>query len=134
MQSYVGLDVDPVAHEKALAQINVILHDNSSSNMEAHILLNNFKDIKSVLADVDEKLLVSGVDGVLMDLGMSSMQVSFLYLLSFYVCLCVSYCNSYINLCEIFAPQNENLILFCLFVVSGLRNQRVLKMDFLLFI
>lgn len=78
MQSYVGLDIDPVAHEKARARINVILHDNSSdssSNMKAHILLKNFKDIKSALVEIDDKLLQSGVDGILMDLGMSSMQV-----------------------------------------------------------
>ncbi|KAM7490702.1 hypothetical protein LguiA_033623 [Lonicera macranthoides] len=79
MHSYVGLDIDPVAHEKALARINVILHDNSrnsSSNMKAHILLKNFKDIKSALVEIDDKLLQSGVDGILMDLGMSSMQVN----------------------------------------------------------
>ncbi|GJS58165.1 hypothetical protein Tco_0652949 [Tanacetum coccineum] len=45
MQTYSGLDFHPVAHEKA-----------------------------STLSKVDDKLLISGVDGIVMDLGMSSMQ------------------------------------------------------------
>ncbi|KAK3026266.1 hypothetical protein RJ639_040478 [Escallonia herrerae] len=79
MQSYIGLDVDPVAHEKARARINVILQGCSCdlpSNLKVHTLLKNFKDIKPALCEVDEKLLVPGVDGILMDLGMSSMQVN----------------------------------------------------------
>ncbi|KAK2978070.1 hypothetical protein RJ640_015708 [Escallonia rubra] len=79
MQSYIGLDVDPVAHEKARARINVILQGCSCdlpSNLKVHTLLKNFKDIKPALCEVDEKLLVTGVDGILMDLGMSSMQVN----------------------------------------------------------
>uniref|UniRef100_A0A5B7BDW1 Putative S-adenosyl-L-methionine-dependent methyltransferase, MraW n=1 Tax=Davidia involucrata TaxID=16924 RepID=A0A5B7BDW1_DAVIN len=78
MQLYVGLDVDPVAQEKALDRINVILHGNrnSTNDLKTHILLNNFRDIKSVLHKVDEKLQTPGLDGILMDLGMSSMQVN----------------------------------------------------------
>ncbi|KAA8528198.1 hypothetical protein F0562_035551 [Nyssa sinensis] len=78
MQLYVGLDVDPVAHEKARDQINGILHGNCNStyDLKAHTLLNNFRDIKYVLHKVDEKLLTPGVDAILMDLGMSSMQVN----------------------------------------------------------
>nr|GEV31788.1 uncharacterized protein [Tanacetum cinerariifolium] len=34
----------------------------------------NFKNIRSTLSKVDDKLLISGVDGIVMDLGMSSMQ------------------------------------------------------------
>nr|GEV13481.1 hypothetical protein [Tanacetum cinerariifolium] len=48
MQTYIGLDFDPVTHEKA-----------------------------STLSNVDDKLLISGVDGIVMDLGMSSMQEFF---------------------------------------------------------
>ncbi|KAK3000981.1 hypothetical protein RJ639_020942 [Escallonia herrerae] len=79
MQSYIGLDVDPVAHEKARAQINVVLQGCSCdlpSSLKVHTLLKNFKDIKPALCEVDEKILVPGVDGILMDLGMSSMQVN----------------------------------------------------------
>jgi 16S rRNA C1402 N4-methylase RsmH len=37
------------------------------------ILKWNFKNIRSTLSEVDEKLLISGDDEILMDLGMSSM-------------------------------------------------------------
>lgn len=79
MQSYVGLDVDPVAHEKARARIDSVLHGrscDSTSQLKAHTLVKNFKDIKSALGEANENLLVSGIDGILMDLGMSSMQVN----------------------------------------------------------
>nr|XP_043608772.1 ribosomal RNA small subunit methyltransferase H isoform X2 [Erigeron canadensis] len=79
MQSYVGLDCDPIAHEKAKAKIDLIRNANShdsSSNLRTHTFLRNFKNIKSTISEVDEKLLISGVDGILMDLGMSSMQVN----------------------------------------------------------
>ncbi|XAR57649.1 16S rRNA (cytosine(1402)-N(4))-methyltransferase [Bertholletia excelsa] len=58
MQLYIGLDVDPIAHEQAQSRINAVV------------------DIEFVLPEVNEKLLISGVDGILMDLGMSSMQVN----------------------------------------------------------
>ncbi|OVA15758.1 Ribosomal RNA small subunit methyltransferase H [Macleaya cordata] len=79
LQLYVGLDVDPVAHEKAKAYIDNVVNDGSgstASDLKVITLLKNFKDIKSVLAEVDEKFLIDGVDGILMDLGMSSMQVN----------------------------------------------------------
>ena len=44
-----------------------------SSTAYTHV--RNFKYIKSVLGGIDENLLEGGVDGILMDLGMSSMQV-----------------------------------------------------------
>lgn len=81
MQSYLGMDVDPVAHEKARTRIDLVLHGrscDSTSELKAYTLLKNFKDIKSALGEADEKLLVSGIDGILMDLGMSSMQVCYM--------------------------------------------------------
>ncbi|XP_057958825.1 uncharacterized protein LOC131151591 isoform X2 [Malania oleifera] len=78
LQLYIGLDVDPLAHEKARARINSFLHCDSSrpiSHLKAHILLKNFRNIKTVIAEVNDQRLTSGVDGILMDLGMSSMQV-----------------------------------------------------------
>ncbi|KAL6208113.1 hypothetical protein ACLB2K_019065 [Fragaria x ananassa] len=75
MEVYVGLDVDPVALEKARARINGVL-DAPNSSLKAYTFLENFRCIKSLLADVDEMLLDAGVDGILMDLGMSSMQVN----------------------------------------------------------
>ncbi|KAK9076124.1 hypothetical protein SSX86_004457 [Deinandra increscens subsp. villosa] len=79
LQSYVGLDCDPVAHEKAKTKIDLIQTANShdsTSNLKTHTCLQNFKNIRPTLREVDEKLLISGIDGILMDLGMSSMQVN----------------------------------------------------------
>nr|GEU76761.1 MraW methylase family protein [Tanacetum cinerariifolium] len=79
MQTYIGLDFDPVAHEKAKAKIELIKTfnpDDSTSTLKTHTFLRNFKNIRSTLSEVDEQLLISGVDGILMDLGMSSMQVN----------------------------------------------------------
>ncbi|KAM5566223.1 ribosomal RNA small subunit methyltransferase H [Rosa sericea] len=75
MEVYVGLDVDPVALDKARARINSVLND-PSSTLKAYTFLENFRYIKSLLTDVDETLLDTGIDGILMDLGMSSMQVN----------------------------------------------------------
>ena len=75
MKLFLGLDVDPVAHEIAQARIKGDLYPDCckfSSDLQVKTFVNNFKNIKSVLHDIDEKLLV---DGILMDLGMSSMQV-----------------------------------------------------------
>ncbi|XP_065848204.1 uncharacterized protein [Euphorbia lathyris] len=74
LENYVGLDVDPVAHGKARAQIDSLLL--SHSQLKAHTAVRNFKYIKSVLTEVDSSLLHSGVNAILMDLGMSSMQVN----------------------------------------------------------
>ncbi|KAL0324055.1 UNVERIFIED_CONTAM: Ribosomal RNA small subunit methyltransferase H [Sesamum calycinum] len=79
MEFYVGLDVDPVAHQIAQAQLNTVLHNDfgqSSAGLQVHTLLKNFKNIKDVLHDIDGKHIANGVQGILMDLGMSSMQVN----------------------------------------------------------
>ncbi|KAK6911220.1 Ribosomal RNA small subunit methyltransferase H [Dillenia turbinata] len=79
MQLYVGLDVDPIAHEKAQVRINSFLHGESchrTYDLKMYTLLKNFKDFRSVLEEVDERSLTPGVNGILMDLGMSSMQVN----------------------------------------------------------
>ncbi|KAK3212121.1 hypothetical protein Dsin_016827 [Dipteronia sinensis] len=70
----IGMDVDPLAHEKAQAQIYSLLH--AHPNLKPYTFVKNFKHIKSLLNEVDQNLLSSGVDGILMDLGMSSMQVN----------------------------------------------------------
>ena len=77
MRYYVGMDIDPLAREKAVARINALLQSDSGSptELKTFTFLKNFRYIKSVLSEVDENLLDSGVDGILMDLGMSSMQV-----------------------------------------------------------
>ncbi|CAH9136541.1 unnamed protein product [Cuscuta epithymum] len=79
MQAHIGFDVDPVAHRMAQDRINALLKNESSftdSQLKVHTYLKNFKDVKYVLCEVDKRLLTSGVDGILMDLGMSSMQVN----------------------------------------------------------
>ncbi|XP_031287879.1 uncharacterized protein LOC116146603 isoform X1 [Pistacia vera] len=74
LKLYIGMDVDPLAHEKARTHIDSLL--DAHSDLKAHIFLKNFRHIKSVLSKVDENQANSGVDGILMDLGMSSMQVN----------------------------------------------------------
>ncbi|GAB2286449.1 hypothetical protein Dimus_020853 [Dionaea muscipula] len=78
LQQYIGLDVDPKAHEKAQARMNdLVLGDcpHWPANLKVHFVIRNFKEIKQVIAELDKKLSVSGVNGILLDLGMSSMQV-----------------------------------------------------------
>ncbi|XP_076940222.1 uncharacterized protein LOC143609327 [Bidens hawaiensis] len=74
METYVGLDCDPVAHGKAKAKIDLL--QTTNEKLKTHTFLQNFKSVKAALCEADEKLLISGIDGILMDLGMSSMQVN----------------------------------------------------------
>ncbi|CAN0893434.1 Ribosomal RNA small subunit methyltransferase H [Linum grandiflorum] len=76
LEHYIGMDVDPVAHAKARAHIDSLLHSDSHSHLKAHTLVTNFKRIKSAIGEADGNLIESGVDAILMDLGMSSMQVN----------------------------------------------------------
>ncbi|KAK4277100.1 hypothetical protein QN277_015150 [Acacia crassicarpa] len=76
----VGMDVDPIAHEKAQTRINSILHSDSdsscpASDLKVYHMLKNFRHIKSAISETGKEHLDHGVDGILMDLGMSSMQV-----------------------------------------------------------
>ncbi|MCO5597610.1 hypothetical protein L7F22_051690 [Adiantum nelumboides] len=79
MKCFVGLDVDPVAHSEAssrLQEANQLRTEAGTkfSNLELHVLKANFKTVKHALRQLD---LENGeVDGVLMDLGMSSMQLN----------------------------------------------------------
>lgn len=79
LKYYIGMDVDPLALEKAQARIDSLVCSDSCSPtyLKTYSVLRNFRHIKSVLNEIDENLLDSGVDGILMDLGMSSMQVCF---------------------------------------------------------
>ncbi|GFP81584.1 ribosomal rna small subunit methyltransferase h [Phtheirospermum japonicum] len=79
MEFYVGLDVDPIAHQIAQARINDVLEidsGRSNADLQVHTHLKNFKSIKTLLQDIDDNPLTPGVQGILMDLGMSSMQES----------------------------------------------------------
>lgn len=75
LECYVGMDVDPVAHSKARARIDQAILS-SNSKLRAHIVVKNFRHITSVIDEFGANLSESGVDGILMDLGMSSMQVN----------------------------------------------------------
>ncbi|OIW14372.1 hypothetical protein TanjilG_15726 [Lupinus angustifolius] len=75
LKYFIGMDVDPVAHKMAQARINSVLPSGDSS-VKVFTMLKNFRHIKSALIETgEEKLVANGVDGILMDLGMSSMQV-----------------------------------------------------------
>lgn len=87
MELYIGMDVDPSALEIGRAHIEALLaerevnggeDDGLQGKLDAYTHAKNFKHIKQVLGSVDESLAVgsSGVDGILIDLGMSSMQVN----------------------------------------------------------
>lgn len=69
MKFFVGMDVDSVAHDIAQPRLDAVL----SGDVKAFTVLRNFRDVKSVLREFTD--LNMGVDGILMDLGMSSMQV-----------------------------------------------------------
>ncbi|KAK7377302.1 hypothetical protein VNO80_02725 [Phaseolus coccineus] len=69
MKFFVGMDVDSVAHDIAQPRLDAVL----SGDVKAFTVLRNFRDVKSVLREFTD--LHMGVDGILMDLGMSSMQV-----------------------------------------------------------
>ncbi|KAK4356197.1 hypothetical protein RND71_025168 [Anisodus tanguticus] len=63
--------------EKMQEELKSIIDRDSfdtASALKVHTFLKIFKDVKSVLGEVEDDLLVCGVDGILMDLGMSSMQ------------------------------------------------------------
>ncbi|XP_042451862.1 ribosomal RNA small subunit methyltransferase H-like [Zingiber officinale] len=69
------MDMDASIHDQARAQIEKLLAaDSRGSKLKAYTHVRNFKYIKSMLGGVDENLLDVGVNGILMDLGISSMQ------------------------------------------------------------
>ncbi|KAG8058072.1 hypothetical protein GUJ93_ZPchr0002g25346 [Zizania palustris] len=88
MELYIGMDVDPSALKIGQNHIEAFLvsradnggddQDTLQGALRAYTHVKNFKYIKHVLSGVDEDLIVgsSGVDGILIDLGMSSMQVN----------------------------------------------------------
>ncbi|XP_020240098.1 uncharacterized protein LOC109818952 [Cajanus cajan] len=67
---FLGMDVDSAAHHLAQPRLDAVL---SGAEVKAVTVLRNFRHVKSVLRESGEMQL--GVDGILMDLGMSSMQV-----------------------------------------------------------
>ncbi|KAJ6836077.1 putative ribosomal RNA small subunit methyltransferase H [Iris pallida] len=76
LRLFVGLDVDPAALASGTARVEALLRESGAAGPRAYTHLRNFKYVKSVLGGVEEGLAGDGVDGILMDLGMSSMQVN----------------------------------------------------------
>ncbi|KAL3700326.1 hypothetical protein R1sor_018348 [Riccia sorocarpa] len=78
METFIGLDVDPKAHAEAQPRLQslVTARSPSSSSVKLHFIRTNFRNIKTALRDLNPELLYGGVHGILMDLGMSSMQVN----------------------------------------------------------
>ncbi|XP_021276627.1 uncharacterized protein LOC110410981 [Herrania umbratica] len=77
LKLFIGMDVDPLALHMARSRIHSLSHSHPHPHLQAFTFLNNFRHIKSVLRQVDHPdIFSSGVDGILMDLGMSSMQVN----------------------------------------------------------
>lgn len=62
--------MDSLAHDIAQPRLDAVLN----AGVKAITVLRNFRDVKSVLREIAELHLL-GVDAILMDLGMSSMQV-----------------------------------------------------------
>ncbi|GMI94773.1 Chloroplast MraW-Like [Hibiscus trionum] len=74
LKHFIGMDVDPIALRMARSRITAVSHSHPHPNFQALTFLKNFRHIKSLLAQLDH--ISSGFDGILMDLGMSSMQVN----------------------------------------------------------
>ncbi|KAL3160154.1 hypothetical protein ABBQ32_010922 [Trebouxia sp. C0010 RCD-2024] len=68
---FIGIDMDPVAHALAEQKLSVL----SQSRFQIHLLQGNFGHMKALLQQLPGKTYKGGVDGVLLDLGISSMQV-----------------------------------------------------------
>ncbi|KAH0434065.1 hypothetical protein IEQ34_026909 [Dendrobium chrysotoxum] len=75
LELFVGLDMDNLAVDKARTRIEALVSDGFREELKVYTHVRNFKYIKAVLDGVDENLLSEGVDGIFMDLGISSMQV-----------------------------------------------------------
>lgn len=79
MKIFVGLDVDPLAHSEATPRLQDAVEyrrttSPTPSDLKVHTFHTNFRNVKGVLEQLD--LADRGVDGIMMDLGMSSMQLN----------------------------------------------------------
>ena len=73
MQTLVALDVDPTAHEIASARLDQLKQD-TQSQCRLIFARKNYADLKAAVHDTS--CVLGGADGILLDLGVSSMQVS----------------------------------------------------------
>lgn len=81
MQHYIGLDVDPLAHNLTRQRLQAVLEDRrehsnnviTGSKTELHLVQSNFDRASEILTNMG--LFPRQVDGMLLDIGVSSMQV-----------------------------------------------------------
>ncbi|MEW5319573.1 MAG: hypothetical protein WDW38_010718 [Sanguina aurantia] len=75
LRSLVGIDTDPVAHAIAGARLSALQQQLQRPDLSTHLLRGNYSDVSQLLSGVPGTPLVGQVDGMLMDLGVSSMQI-----------------------------------------------------------
>lgn len=71
VHTFIGLDVDPRAHKEAKRRLAGV----HSQGLKLHLVTSNFGNVQTVLRDLKQGYESGGVDGMLLDLGVSSMQV-----------------------------------------------------------
>mmetsp|Transcript_29949 Transcript_29949/g.41467 ORF Transcript_29949/g.41467 Transcript_29949/m.41467 type:complete len:408 (-) Transcript_29949:138-1361(-) len=72
MVTLVGMDVDPRAHSLARPLLS---QSHRHPPLDLHIVRANFREVSSVLQAVSAGMQTGGVDAMLLDLGVSSMQI-----------------------------------------------------------
>ncbi|KAL0051717.1 hypothetical protein WJX82_000937 [Trebouxia sp. C0006] len=70
-ECFVGIDVDPTAHELAAEHLKQV----QLPNTQISLLQGNFGSMQQLLQQVPGNMQQGGVNGILLDLGISSMQV-----------------------------------------------------------
>ena len=85
MERLVGIDLDPTAHEIAQKRINDAVHERlgqgptastaTPSTLSTDFYRGNYSEVEAALTGLTGGSLFGRVDGMLMDLGVSSMQV-----------------------------------------------------------
>jgi hypothetical protein len=75
VHTFIGLDVDPRAHSEAKARLEKVRAQESKEQLNLHLIRSNFESVQLVLKNMKQGFEKGGVDGMLLDLGVSSMQV-----------------------------------------------------------
>ena len=68
----IGLDVDPAAHQIAQQRLQA---EADQHGFQFHPVHGNFTDLSALVADLPLAAATEGVDAILMDVGVSSMQL-----------------------------------------------------------
>lgn len=75
VHTFIGLDVDPRAHSEAKARLEKVRAQKSKEQLNLHFIRSNFESVQLVLKNLKQGFEKGEVDGMLLDLGVSSMQV-----------------------------------------------------------